>query len=665
MKKKGTFQQARKREDDELDQAFEQVTAMANGKGHSQNSEAVYPSDSEENDIPDQSRRKKLMIISCVAVSIVLIAAALGIWWFLDTTKDDGLIYSNVYAFGINLGGMTPEQASQTIHEMTDDTYPKNNLTIELPDCSLILAPSSTKPSLDVQKLIDAAYNFGRTGNRWENYQAKMQSALSHHDMDVLEFLSLDTTYIEDLLDQVAKAAASELKQTEVTVSGKVPDLNRTIEDANEDSEVEHMTMTFRLGTPYRALDTKKVLDTILNAYANNNFTTIHVEYDVKEPDPLDFEKLFKEHCVAPVDAVLNEQTYEITPEVLGYGFDAKDYTERLSTHKPGEEVTFEFRFLNAKVTKASLEEHLFHDTLASVDTDHTNIYNRTNNLILASEAIDGTIIPPGGIFSFNDIVGERTAEKGYLSAAIYSGGETVDGLGGGVCQVASTIYYAALLADLEIVERTEHMFEVSYVPPGMDATIYWGSLDFQFRNNTEYPIRVDASVYGGQVHVELVGTDTKDYYVEMDYETTDGPYYGETKYKIYPENNPQGYEDGDVLQTAYTGRTIRTYRCKYSKATDELISCDYEATSDFAKRDRIVVAIGDPNGPTTPDGRPVPTTAAPTTKPTTAPTAPPTTAPTTPPTTVPPATAAPEVPEETATPDVTEATEAAPSEAG
>lgn len=648
MKKKGTFQQPRKREEDELDEAFEQVTAIANGKGHSAKADAVYQTDSEISEAADQSRRKKIIIISCVAVSIALIAAALGIWWFLDTTKDDGLIYSNVYAFGIDLGGMTPEQAETAIHEQTGDTYPNNNLTVELPDYSLILAPSSTKPSLDVAGLVEAAYNFGRTGNRWQNYQAKMQSALSHHNMNVLEFLSLDTTYIEDLLAQAAKAAASELKQTEITVTGKVPDLNRTIEQANADTEVEHMTMTFRMGTPYRALDTKQVLETIMNAYANNDFTTIHVEYDVKEPDPLDLNKLFKEHCVAPVDAILDEKTYNITPEVLGYGFDIQDYTNRLAEVKPGDEVTYEFRFLNPKVTKASLEEYLFHDSLAKVDTDHVDIYNRTNNLILACEAINGTIIRPGEVFSFNDIVGERTSDKGYLPAAIYSGGETVDGLGGGVCQVASTIYYAALLADMEIVERTEHMFEVSYVPPGLDATIYWGSLDFQFRNNTDYPLRINASVSGGQVHVELVGTDTKDYYVEMDYETIDGPYYGETKYKIYPENNPEGYEDGEVLQTAYTGRTIRTYRCKYSKASNELISSDYEATSDFAKRDRIVVAIGDPNGPTTPDGRPSETTTAPTTKPTTQPTTQPTTAPTTVPTTAPTtaATEAPQTPE-------------------
>ncbi len=605
MKKKGKFQQSRKREDEELDLAFQQATAKANKKKPAQAGTS--------GESMDPAKKKKMIItISCIVAAIVVIAGGFGIWWFMDTTKDDGLIYSNVYVYGVNLGGMTPEQAEKAIHDLTDDTYSKKNLTIELPDYDLVLAPSSTKPSLDVQKLVDSAFQYGRTGNRWQNYQAKLHSALSKHNLDVLSCLSLDTTYITDLLDQAAKAAASELTQTKVSVEGKVPELNRTIEQANEDPDVVHMKMTFQLGTPYRALDTKALLDTILQSYANNDFTTIHAKYEVKEPDPINWDKLFKEHCVAPVDAILNEKTYEITPEVLGYGFDIKDYTERLAAFKPGEKATFEFNFLNPKVTQASLNEYLFADSLAKVDTDHVYNPNRTTNLILAAEAIDGTIVRPGEIFSFNDIVGERTADKGYQPAAIYSGGETMDALGGGICQVASTIYYAALLADLEIVERTEHMFEVSYVPPGMDATIYWNSLDFQFRNNTDYPIRINSSVYDGQVHVELIGTDKKDYYVEMSYETISGPFYGETKYEIHPKDNPEGYEEGDVLQTAYTGRTVRTYRHKYDKKTDEEISCDYEATSDFSKRDRIVVAIGDPNGPTTPDGRPVETTTTP-----------------------------------------------------
>ena len=170
--------------------------------------------------------------------------------------------------------------------------------------------------------------------------------------------------------------------------------------------------------------------------------------------------------------------------------------------------------------------------------------------------------------------------------------GKTVETLGGGLCQVSSTLYYACLKADLEIVERTAHGYTVSYMPYGMDATVSWGSLDYKFKNNTDYPIRIEAWVSGGQVHVKLIGTDTKDYYVKMTYETVDGPHEGKVVYEDYKWDNKEGYVDGQVIQTAYTGRTVKTYRQKFDKSTDKLISSDYEATSRYKSRDKIIARV-------------------------------------------------------------------------
>lgn len=592
------------------------------------------------------------MIISLSLVAVLLLTAVgLGTYFYLDATKDDGLIYSNVYVQELNLGGMTPEEATAALNQLVSDTYESQNLTIELPDSSLVLAPSSTDVQLDVAKIVEDAYAYGRSGSRWERTQAKAAAALTSYELDVMSYMTININYIQDVVNQLAEAAASELTQTEITFEGEKPDLNRTFEEASQDETVTHMMMKITMGTPYRNLDVEALVDRILDAYAANDYTTIQAEYEITEPDPVDLQALFLEHCTAPVDAILDEMTYNITPEVLGYGFDPEAAAVLLSELAPGELAEYPCQFLPAAVTKAKLEENLFQDVLASVDTNHVNNANRTTNLILAAKAINGTIIRPGEVFSFNKIVGERTAEKGYKPAAIYVAGETQDGIGGGICQVASTIYYAALLADLEIVERAEHRYLVEYVPPGMDATIYWGSLDFKFRNNTDYPIRIDASVSGGQVHVKLIGTDDPSYYIVMKYETVSGPHYGETKYEVYsPEQARQkGYYDGYVIQTAYAGRTVKTYRCKYDSATDQQISSKLEATSTFQKRDKIICIIGDPNAPTDPSGKPIETTAAPTEPPTNppteAPTNPPTEAPTAPPTeapTAPPPTDAP-----------------------
>ena len=370
----------------------------------------------------------------------MLIAAGIGIYWSLDLTKDEGLIYSNVYIFDLNLGGMTPEDAKSAVSQLVSATYPVQNLTIELPDSTLVLSPGSTNITVDIDALIEDAYAYGRTGSRWERTQAKAAAMLTSYNLEVLDYMSVNVGYIRQVVEQLAQTAESMLVQSTVTVEGEIPALDRLYDEAVADKNVEHLVMTITMGTPYRHLDVDGLIDRILNAYASNNFDTIHADYTVMEPDTLDLERLFTEHCVVPINAILDETTYIVTPEVLGYGFEVEALTEQLAEVKPGEEVEITFTYLPAEVTQKSLEEHLFQDVLAEVHTDHVYNPNRTHNLTLAANAINGTILRPGETFSFNRIVGERTEEKGYKGAPIYVGEATEDGVGGGICQVASTI---------------------------------------------------------------------------------------------------------------------------------------------------------------------------------------------------------------------------------
>lgn len=132
--------------------------------------------------------------------------------------------------------------------------------------------------------------------------------------------------------------------------------------------------------------------------------------------------------------------------------------------------------------------------------TAYVSNANRTNNLKIASAAINGTVIKPGGTFDFNAIVGPRTEAKGYKEAPVFSGSSVVSGIGGGICQVASTIYNAALLSNFTIVERHQHSQRVSYVPLGRDAAIYYGSQNLRWTNNTNYNIKIKMTVENGYV---------------------------------------------------------------------------------------------------------------------------------------------------------------------
>lgn len=146
----------------------------------------------------------------------------------------------------------------------------------------------------------------------------------------------------------------------------------------------------------------------------------------------------------------------------------------------------------------------------ATYTTNYVNNANRTTNLKLACKAINGTVVYPGQTFSFNNVVGKRTAAKGYKKATIFTGSTgTAQSVGGGICQVASTMFNAALIGNLGIVERHQHSQRVSYCPLGRDAAIYWGSEDFKFKNTTSYPIKIGAKCANGKLTIT--------YYVSYD----------------------------------------------------------------------------------------------------------------------------------------------------
>jgi len=137
-----------------------------------------------------------------------------------------------------------------------------------------------------------------------------------------------------------------------------------------------------------------------------------------------------------------------------------------------------------------------FSNVYSKYSTTFSSPEGRTTNIKVACKYIDGMILQPGEIFSFNEVVGRRTPERGFKVATVYSGQEVLSGYGGGVCQVSTTIFNAVLYANLQIVERCQHSMTVHYVPYGRDAAISWGSADFKFKNTTNVPIKISAKVY-------------------------------------------------------------------------------------------------------------------------------------------------------------------------
>ncbi|WP_240527335.1 VanW family protein [Synechococcus sp. 65AY6Li] len=139
-----------------------------------------------------------------------------------------------------------------------------------------------------------------------------------------------------------------------------------------------------------------------------------------------------------------------------------------------------------------------------------TSLQERTlpqlHNIRQAVQSLDGVYIQPGAVFSFNQVVGPRTLERGYLPAPVFMMAETLDSVGGGICQVSSSLYNAALLAGLEVVERHPHYRQVESVPPGLDATVWYGLADLRLRNPFPWPVRLRFQIRGQTLIVSVLG---------------------------------------------------------------------------------------------------------------------------------------------------------------
>lgn len=544
-------------------------------------------------------------IVAITAATLVALVILCGLGYAL-AVHSGGNILPGVSVAGVDVGGMSREEAKAAVQKAVDATYGTETLTVTLPDRTLSFAPADTKVSVDVDKAVEAAWNYGRDGGIFQTLKQSLTAATEVlHTVDMGSALSIDEEYIRSTIDATAAEVKSERKDSTYEVVES--EVEQPAEDGKEGETVKETIPTeviIHVGTSDRSLDADGLYDAIMTAYMNNDFTPLEYTYEETRYTQVDLDALYEEMCTDMADAYYDKDKKEIVDEVEGYGFDLAAAKQKQDMAEEGTDLSITLSAVEPEVTRAKLEETLFHDVLGSADTPYPYNPGRTTNLDLACKAINGTILNPGDVFSFNDIVGERTAAKGYQPAIAFVSGTSTPELGGGICQVASTIYYSALKADLNIVERLEHMYTVDYVPLGMDATIYWGSnVDFKFSNSTNNPIRIDAYLQDGKVHIGLVGTKESEYTVDLDFKTI-----STTQWKDVTqvdESKPADYKQ--VTVTPYTGYKTVTYK-RYLDADGNPVS-DWEKVqfpnSTYQKRDRVTV-IGKqeeevPEEPTTP----------------------------------------------------------------
>ncbi|KAF1342420.1 MULTISPECIES: VanW family protein [Bacillus] len=217
-------------------------------------------------------------------------------------------------------------------------------------------------------------------------------------------------------------------------------------------------------------------------------------------------QKVYRE----PINAVLNDHG-SIVPGRVGYKLYQQAFMEKFYAYFYGQGPS------KIEVPEMNIYPKVDSELLAHISTQQLGQYvtyfnssnkSRSHNISLSAKAIDNHVVFPNETFSFNQVVGKRTRNKGYKSAPIIVKGELSEGVGGGICQVSSTLFNAVDRAGLQIVQRYSHTRSVPYVPPGRDATVSWGGPDFRFQNQYNQPILIRAKRYGGSMIITLYSSD-------------------------------------------------------------------------------------------------------------------------------------------------------------
>ncbi len=247
---------------------------------------------------------------------------------------------------------------------------------------------------------------------------------------------------------------------------------------------------------------------TNLNGSEEYNYT-LPISYDgeVKESLLGMWNKILEQEAVDARLDMDSSQGLIVIPEVSGRTVDVEETFKQLPNQWGGLDSVKASIVITEQRPEVTGQDLEIMGELASYVTWYKVAeIDRTHNLTTAANSINGKMIKPGKEFSFNKTVGERTITTGFRQAPVIVGNTLEPGLGGGICQVSSTLYNASLLAGLEIIERHNHGLAVSYVPLGLDATVAYGISDFRFKNNTDYPIYIRSLAGGGKLTVNIYG---------------------------------------------------------------------------------------------------------------------------------------------------------------
>ena len=480
--------------------------------------------------------RRALLITAAVLCVLALLVCGVAVWGYTVSVSDRNL--PNVYIDGVFVGDMTREETLAALQDASWDALEDARLSVTLPaGAGFSVDYLRSGAVLGKEQAVAAACAYGHDGDVFANLGRYLLNRL--RPVDVTENArTLDTAYIRACAEEGAAA------------------LNRNLDKAAWVADVDSAKLVLFKGAGGVDLDLDGLCAAVAEALERGD-TALRFDTLKRGPAMPDFEALYRELAVEPADAYFDE-SFNVVPEIVGCAFGVEQAAQLWQAAAVGDQVVVPLTLTPPETTAADLEALLYCDILGSQMTYYTwSSEERIGNIKLAASKIDGVILLPGESFSYNDTVGQRTVEAGFRTAQAYSDGAVVEAVGGGICQVSSTLYSATMYARLKTLSRTNHYFKVSYIDYGLDATVSWGQPDFRFRNDRDYPIRIAAYTNDAEqsLTVEIWGTDVDGVDVRLRH----------TADEVYDEEYPDvliGYSihtygdlydaDGNYMDTVY-----------------------------------------------------------------------------------------------------------------
>ncbi len=529
-------------------------------------------------------KHPKKLFIMCVCIVLiggVLLGACVARAYNINK------ICGGISAGGVSLSNLSKEEAVEKMREKLSGTEFDKTVTVVLGDVEKNVLPSDFLAAYDYETTAEKALSYAHEGSMLKRIGQAFRAFILRKDVGME--ISVDDVVYNETLDSLMTG-----------IGDKVQEHTWEIEDG---------TLVVTTGTPGLLPDRYTVSEAILEKISDGDYKKpIVFKKESRNPSPLSAETLYDAVYSEASDASYSIEDGKVImrPHTLGISFDKERADEIIDAH-PGHGVTFEIPLTirEPEVTLEDIEEKLFSEVIGEYSTTFkTSQVSRSKNILLASNKINGTILAPDEIFSYNDVVGERSYSEGFEEATVYMNGESVPGLGGGICQVSSTLFNAVVFADLEIVERVNHQLTVSYVPLGRDATVDYGNIDFRFKNTSGYPVKILSSAEDGVMYMAILGY-KEDKSKSVSFETVTIGHTEAPEKKVDDPTLPLGEEK--VESEGTSGYIVDTY--KITKRDGEEADREYLCRSNYRGALRIIhVGTGEAvPSPTPGEGEDVP----------------------------------------------------------